>query len=216
MPVYAPVPAFAARKRHPRALAIIVAVHAAALAAVLTARMDLPLPFDPTITKVKLVPEQKAPPENPPPRPRQEPLQPRIDQMPRVVPMPQPEGPVMDRLPQPMPLPDPGPVIGPALDPPKPAVVRTGPRFRTPESLLKPPYPQQKLRLDEEGVLRLKLSIDARGRVTSVEPIGSADPVFLAAARRHLIAHWRYQPATEDGRAVASSTVITLTFRLEN
>lgn len=215
MPVYAPVPAFAARKRHPRALLIIVAVHAAALAAVLTARMDLQLPFEPTITKVKLVPEQKAPPENPP-QPRQDPHQPRIDQVPRVVPMPQPDLPAMDLNPRPMPLPDPGPVIGPALDPPKPAVVRTGPRFRTPESLMKPPYPQQKLRLDEEAVLRLRLGIDSRGRVTSVEPVGSADAIFLAAARRHLIAHWRYQSATENGRAVTSSTVITLTFKLEN
>ena len=216
MPVYAPVPAFAARKRHPRALLIIIGVHAAALAAVMTARMDLPLPFDPTITRVDLVPDQKPPPENPPPRPKQDSLQPRVDQMPRVVPLPQPDGPVLDRLPQPLPLPGPGPLVGPALDPPKPAPVRTGPRFKTPEHLLKPPYPQQKLRLDEEAVLKLRLGIDARGRVTSVDPVGSADPVFLAAARRHLIAHWRYQPATEDGRAVASTTMITLTFKLEN
>ena len=217
MPTYAPVPAFAARKRHPRALLLIVAAHAAALAAVMTAKMDLPMPFDPTITKVKLIPEQKAPPENPPPQPKQDAIQPRIDQMPRVVPIPQPDVPALDLAPpRPMPLPDPGPLIGPSIDPPKPAPVRTGPRFRTPESLMKPPYPQQKLRLDEEAVLRLRLGIDARGRVTSVEPVGSADPIFLGAARRHLIAHWRYQPATEDGRPVATSTVITLRFELEN
>ena len=69
---------------------------------------------------------------------------------------------------------------------------------------------------DEEASLRLRLSIDARGRVVAVEPVGSADRAFLAAARRHLLAHWRYQPATEDGRAVASTTVITLRFELDD
>ena len=53
-------------------------------------------------------------------------------------------------------------------------------------------------------MLRLKLTIDPRGRVIAVDPVGKADPAFLAAARRHLIAHWRYKPATEDGRAIAS------------
>jgi protein TonB len=50
--------------------------------------------------------------------------------------------------------------------------------------------------------------------VTGVEAVGPADPVFLAAARRHLLAHWRYRPATEDGRAVATSTLVTLRFEL--
>lgn len=217
MPSYAPVPAFAGGKRHPRALVIIVGLHAAALAAVMTARMDMPLPFDPTVTRIQLVPEPEAPPENPPPQPKQEPRQSRVDQLPSVIPVPQPKLPAFDS--RPMPLPDPGPVIGPgpAADPaPRPAPIRTGPRFKTPEHLLKPPYPQSKLRLDEEAVLRLRLVIDARGRVISVEPVGSADPVFAAAARRHLVAHWRYQPATEDGRPVATSTVITLRFELDD
>ena len=64
-------------------------------------------------------------------------------------------------------------------------------------------------------MLRLRLSIDARGRVTAVEPIGTADPAFLASARAHLIRVWRYKPATEDGRAVASTLTITLRFELE-
>ena len=39
----------------------------------------------------------------------------------------------------------------------------------------------------EEASLRLALTIDARGRVTAVEPVGAADPTFLAAARRHIL-----------------------------
>jgi protein TonB len=162
-----------------------------------------------------LIPEPQVPPENPPPQSKQEPRNSRIDQMPRVVPLPQPNLPAIDRLP--LPFPNSGPIVepGPGVDP-APVPVRTGPRFATPDSLLKPPYPQQKLRLEQEAVLRLRLSIDERGRVTAVEPVGRADPVFLAAARRHLLAHWRYQPASEDGRPMASSTVITLRFQLND
>jgi protein TonB len=64
-------------------------------------------------------------------------------------------------------------------------------------------------------VLRLNLTIDERGRVVAVDPIGRADGTFLEAARRHLIAHWRYRPATEDGRAVSSTLAVTLRFQLE-
>ena len=58
--------------------------------------------------------------------------------------------------------------------------------------------------------------IGERGRVTAVEPIGRAESAFLAAARRHIMAHWRYRPATSDGRGVATTLVITLRFRLDD
>jgi protein TonB len=145
-----------------------------------------------------------------------------IDQPQVVIPIPsQIDAPPIDDTP--VIVPNTGPVIGPGKDPvivdvkplPKPLPVRTGPRFATPESQLRPPYPANKIESDEEAALRLRLSIDERGRVTAVEPVGSADPSFLAAARRHLIARWRYQPATEDGRPVPSTTVITLRFELD-
>ena len=49
------------------------------------------------------------------------------------------------------------------IDPPKPAPIRTAARFKTPASALKPPYPNDKLRLEEEATLKLRLTIDARG-----------------------------------------------------
>jgi protein TonB len=60
----------------------------------------------------------------------------------------------------------------------------------------------------------LRLTIDSQGRVVAVDAVGRTDPVFLAAARRHLIAHWRYKPAIEGGEAVNSTEVITLRFEL--
>lgn len=216
MSTYAPVAPYAARNRHPRALALIVAGHAALIAAVMMAKMDVAPRFIPTITKVDLIDEAKPPPDNPPP-PQPQRHESAIDRPITVVPIPQPTTDA-DPIPIPLPVPNPGPVVAP--DPikivPPAQPVRVGPRFITPEYDVKPPYPQSKLRAQEEAVLQLRLTIDARGRVTAVDPVGNADPVFLAAARRHILAHWRYRAATEDGRAVATSTVVTLRFELDD
>jgi len=220
MPVYASTPGFAAHRRHPSALLFIVGGHAVLIAAVMTAKMDLPTRFIPDITRVRLLPSDPPPPDPlpPPPKPERTPPQDsRFDRPDIVVPTPVLDGPVVTDPPLPLP-PNPGP-IGSSADPtpqPMPVLpVRVGPRFVTPQHLIEPPYPADKQRLEEEAVLRLKLSIDERGRVVAVEPVGRTDRSFLEAARRHLIANWRYKPATEDGKPIASSTVITLTFRIE-
>jgi protein TonB len=215
MSVYAPVPTYVEHKRHSRALFLIIAGHAALIAAVMTAKMDLPGRFMPAVTHVKLIPLPPEPHPNPPPRPRQQHEQ-NVSQVQQVVPIPQPADPQVDLTPYPIASPDPGPVIGAEVGNSvvRAEPVRVGPRFITPQSDVKPPYPARKLRDGAEAVLRLRLSIDDRGRVVAVDPVGTADPVFLAAARKHLLAHWRYRPATEDGRAVATSTVITLRFEL--
>ena len=222
MPTYAPVPAFAERKPYTRALVIIVAAHAAAIAAVMLVKMDLPAQILREPTQVDLIPLPKEPPPVPPePKPAPEPGRSVIDRPVAVVPVPIPSAPAVDSTPTPFPdlRPDIAvqPRVAPSVTPaPKPLPVRTGPRFATPDSRLRPPYPPNKINSGEEASLRLRLSIDERGRVTAVEPVGPADASFLRAARRHLIANWRYQPATEDGRPVASSTVITLQFQLDD
>jgi len=214
MSTYAPVAPYADRGRHPRALFLIIAGHAALLAAVMAAKSDIVPRFVPTITKIDLIDETKPPPENAPPPQRQQ-QESTLDRPVTIVPIPQPT-PDAIPIPIPVPVPNPGPVIDPG--PVKVATpadpVRVGPRFITPDYDVKPPYPQSKLRSQEEAVLQLRLTIDARGRVTAVDSVGNADPVFLVAARKHILAHWRYRAATEDGRAVATSTVITLRFQL--
>lgn len=223
MPVYASQSAFASRRRHPSALLLIIAGHAVLLAAVMSARMDLPSKIIPQITKVTLVDPPEPPPPDRPPPPRQ-PAAPRdsaVDRPPVLVPAPPLDSPAFDPTPLPTPLPGDSAVgnsVVPTPDPlplPMPDPVRVGPRFATAADLVRPPYPPDKLRGEEEAVLRLRLSIDPRGRVVAVEPVGPADRSFLDAARRHIIAKWRYKPATEDGRAVAATTVITLAFRIE-
>jgi protein TonB len=209
----------AGRSTSPGALVLVIAGHAVLIAAVLAAKMDVVtlLPDDPT----KLIQVPIAPP--PPPDPTVQPkarqhlaTQPSfIDHSETIVDMDANNSASLAHVTT---LEDIGAVIGTDLsfiDPPTPAPARVAARFNTPASALKPPYPTDKLRLEEEATLKLRLTIDARGRVTAVEPVGTADPSFLAAARRHIIRAWRYKPATEDGVAIGSSTVITLSFRLE-
>lgn len=222
MPVYASTSGFDAHKRHPSALVLIIGGHAVLIAAVMTAKMAIPsiVPDPPIIIdSIKLPPD--PPPIPDPPVSKKPQMSPRSAPYvpPTNLPIPTFDGPTIDTTS--VPIPDSGPVAGTnpfpgpttkAIDPP----VRIAARFATPEWLIKPPYPDEKRRLEEEAVLRLKLSIDERGRVIAVEPIGKADRSFLEAARRHLIANWRYKPATEDGKAIATSTVVSLTFRLES
>ena len=212
----------AVRAGSPKALALIVAGHAALIAAVMAARMDVirvtPLnPIDVIDIQSPPPPPAPAPEPRPEPKPR-DPIvqQSSIDQVKTVVDMGQStsieydKGPPIQELIKEI---GPGTTITP--DPPKPVPIRTAAVSRTPEGAIRPPYPNDKLRMEEEATLKLRLTIDARGRVTAVEPVGRADPSFLEAARRHIMRAWRYKPATEDGAAVGTTMIINLSFRLE-
>ena len=211
----------AQRRPSPQAMLFILAGHITAIALVMSAKMELPRPVVPVPTIVEFLDPPKPP---PPERDDSKPVKPAqsaIDDPPVIVPVPQPGDPV-DARPIPLPLPG-NPVIGPdiALQPVieprlQPLPVRLGPRLLTSGEQLRPPYPAAKIASEEEAVLRLRLTIDERGRVVAVDPVGRTDPAFLEAARRHLIARWRYQPASEGGRALASATVITLRFQLDD
>ena len=215
MLAYAPRP-----ERHrssPAALALIVGAHALALIAVMSAKMDVIRKSAPP-TIVELIRDPPPPPEAPKPPPKAPTAPPETTYTlpdPVIDPPPLP-GPIVEPLPSPMPTPLPGPSIEPTPQPKPLPIVRTGPRFVTPSEDVRPPYPEAMRAQEKEAVLRLKLSIDERGRVTAVEPVGKTDPAFLAAARRHILKAWRYTPATEGDRAIASSTVITLEFRLDS
>lgn len=205
------------RRPHPNAMLAIIAVHVALLAALASAKIeyDRHRPAPPIVIDSIPLPKPPRPdtrlrhPSYPQPTPTPFPHNPAGPQ-----PLPYnpafPTGPTADpgpANPLPLPIPEPRPL-------PMPQLGNSGPQLLTPTSELRPPYPASKLLNEEEAVLRLKLTIDARGRVIAVEPVGLTDPAFLDAARRHLLAHWRYKPATAGGQAVASSAVITLRFEL--
>jgi protein TonB len=209
-------PVVADRPSSPSTLLIVIGLHAAVLAAVVSAKMDLPGPiWDPPI-RVKLIPELKPPPPTQHQNPtRPQPNESQVTHTTSVVPI-KLDGPVAVDHTQV----DPGPIVGPPTfmipDPPRPVeLVRSDARLLTPAWDLKPPYPASKIASEEEAVLQLRITIDERGRVIAVEPLGRVDPAFLDSARRHLLSHWRYKPAIEGGRPVTSSMVIRLRFQLD-
>ena len=213
-------PRFGERRRSPSALLLIVGVHAIAVGVLMTTKMEVIRDRFARTTLIDIVdpipPEPTPQPPQPQPESTQQPIRSQVDVTKPIIDTTD-TGPVFVDTPiKPPPI---GPLAGTGTEyvapPPIHPPVRVAARFNTPDWALKPPYPDQKRQLEQEATLRLRLSIDATGRVVAVEPVGSVDPVFLSAARKHLIAKWRYRPATEDGRPVASSTVVTLRFELE-
>lgn len=208
-----------AMRLRPATLGLIIVGHVGLLALVLTANSGMILTQKPNPPDIIFVPVPKPPPPIPPET--QSNPQPSVSQIdtvePIVPPLPLP-GPQVDIFPQP--LPQPGPLIGtgtiPTPIPLDPPIVRKGPRFATVGDAVRPPYPLSKREAGDEASLRLRLSIDERGRVVAVDPVGRADPTFLEAARRHILRVWRYQPAMEGAKAVVSTTTITLKFELGN
>lgn len=207
------------RSSSPNSMLAIVALHVAALAVLMSAKMDLPISPPKTPIEVEFIKPDPVPPRPSVETPQSRPA-PRPDS---AIPVPDPFVPLPSDA-TPLPLPDLSPPLGNAFPGPStgspgeatkpiaatPAVLLSG------QAELKPPYPASKLANGEEADLKLRLSIDERGRVTAVQPLGRADSSFLAAARRHIIAHWRYRPATSDGRGIATTLVVTLRFRLDD
>ena len=206
------------RESSPNALLLVISAHVALLALAMSAKSEFsttaPHPW-------RLIEVPVPPPPRPTrPQPKQTQPQPRnswIDHTATKVPLPP--------LPPRPPLDGGGTTAEPGgggtgtiPDSPQPvraAPVRHDPQLLTPPWQLKPPYPASKLASEEEATLRLRLTIDPSGRVIAVDPVGSADREFLDSARRYILGHWRYQPASEDGRAVASTITVTLQFRID-
>ena len=210
------------RESSPNILLLVISAHVALLAAVMSAKMDLParLWHAPPLISVPIPP---VPPPSPPQHPRHQPTTNESFQTIRQVvhaPSAKPsiELPVdhgqtaVDQVPtsiagdgqEPIPL---KPAVQP--DPFRSASLLTAP------SDLRPPYPASKLASEEEATLHLQLTIDAQGNVTEVVPVGYADREFLGSARRYIIAHWHYRPASRDGHPITSVLVVTLRFQLD-
>lgn len=203
---------------------LVVAGHVALVAVALTTKMTVdivrngpPIDIDWIKEPEPPVPVQPPPPAPSPPQPVSGPS--AIDRVDPIVPT-EPYRPLTDPVGPTGPT---DPLVGTGTDPVGPPVilpphqpVKIGAVLRTAEADLRPPYPLDKIRSEEEATLRLRLTIDDKGRVVAVDPVGQADPSFLAAARSHLLRSWRYRPATVDGVATTTTMVISLSFRLED
>jgi protein TonB len=77
-----------------------------------------------------------------------------------------------------------------------------------------PRYPEIAQRHGWEGTVLLKLKIDAAGNVSGVEVVRSSGHSILDAEAVSAVRVWRGEPATENGRPVASEAYLPVRFRL--
>jgi periplasmic protein TonB len=112
--------------------------------------------------------------------------------------------------------------ITPPADPPKQVatLVPPTPAFTAARALIAthttPDYPPVSRRLGEQGSLRLRLAITADGAVKdAMVEQSSGYPRLDDAAVQWVKAHWRYAPATEGTRPVASMLSAIVTFKLQ-
>src|SRR5437868_287671 len=157
-------PAPVQRRPYPNAMLAIIGIHVAALAVLMSAKMDMPPIIAHPPTDIFWVPAPKDPP--PPTRPTHDttPLQPTQQTYTHtdpVLPLPLPQNPDLGG--------GPGNNLGtlgggdtvviPEIRPFVQDPVKLGPRLATPPWELKPPYPMAKLASEEEAVLNLRLTI---------------------------------------------------------
>jgi periplasmic protein TonB len=218
--------------RSPTSLTAVILLHAGVIAAVLAIKNPVfdPPNRGPTIVASIPLPTPPEPPEPDPapPQPRENPRSildaPDSIIRPPVPPVPSPPTPpgpanFSDGRDIAPPVGDGGSRPAPLPPPPMPAPtpVRTtaefDPRFARDQQ---PDYPLSEQRADREGVVRVRVTISAAGRVTAVTRLSATSDAFWRATERHALARWRFRPATVDGRPVESSKVMSVFFRLDD
>jgi protein TonB len=211
------------KPRSPGSLVIVVALHGAAITALMLAKMEYER-VPTVITKTYEVPDTPPPPPEPqkPQPPQKAQVQSRLDTVPPIV-----DRPVFRDLvlPQPRtgdpvvfdPSP-PGPVtLPPAPDPlpvPKADPVRTEAQLDS-RSKLQPPYPASEERAEVTGSVTVMIVIGTDGRVKDVEKVSAANDAFYRATEQQALRYWRFKPAMVDGKPVESRKRMTVHFRLD-
>jgi protein TonB len=209
------------KRRSPVSFGAVVGLHVAALSAVImfgttTFQREAPQVID----LIPIRPDRPIPPENPPPPTPDQPI-PQSRDTPTTAPTPLPvpgpfAGPPTPPRPYETPV-DPGPIrlAGADVRPVIPDPVRIGaqvdPRYR---DALQPPYPRDMETAQREGSVRVRITIGPDGRVTAIEQLSATNDSFWRITQRQAMNRWRFRPATVDGRAIASTMVFTVTFRL--
>jgi protein TonB len=216
---------FEQKRTSPTSFAIVLALHGAAIGALAMAKMDPPAVEEFTRILVEHIPLQPDPPPVP---------EPKVEPAPSTPTRPTFEEPVIKIPIDPVvaadtrPLDPPkitdssGPLVKAEPLPPMPKVVPPAPVRVEAEfdpryaHRLQPTYPASEERAGNEGRVTVRLRIGADGRVKAVEKVAAASDAFFRATERQALAHWRFRPATLDGRPIASSKVLSVTFRLDN
>lgn len=174
----------------------------------------------PVLASAPVEPVPEAPPqESEPPAPEIPPARPLEPEALRL-PDPQPERPSVQtpECPKPPETPVPKPVepspaaASAAAVAPRQARVDAPP---CPRRSIRPDYPKNARLRGEQGNVVLEFRVDATGAVESVSVVTSSGSPELDAAALRAVRQARFRPAESDGRPVASTARLTLSFRLD-
>lgn len=79
----------------------------------------------------------------------------------------------------------------------------------------KPPYPREARAQRLEGTVLLLVAIDAAGRVTDTSMLRGCGHAVLDRAALAAVRSWRFNPARQDGVAIAARVEVPVRFRFE-
>ena len=79
---------------------------------------------------------------------------------------------------------------------------------------VEPVYPPASRRLDEHGVVRLRILVDERGRPREVQIAKSSGFDRLDEAAVTAVRRWQFSPAMQESRAVSAWTQVNVLFQL--
>ena len=100
----------------------------------------------------------------------------------------------------------------PASDAPS---TRQQDRDATPITRVEPVYPPTAYRAREEGTVLVTAGIDASGAPVSVDVARRSGSRALDRAAVDAVRQWRFEPAMQGGKAVASTVEVPVSFRLD-
>jgi periplasmic protein TonB len=105
-----------------------------------------------------------------------------------------------------------------AMSPASPAPVKTGAYIPADyvASNRKPSYPALSKRYEEQGTVVLRVLVKADGTAGQVEIKSSSGYPLLDESAKSTVRHWRFHPATSDGKPIADWFLIPIPFKLEN
>jgi protein TonB len=201
------------RKSRPLGLGLVIAGHAAVLAALILAP---PESFN-RITYLPLIVDSiKAPPpkgQELPPSPKASPRETKVQAV----------KPIVDFVPtthpfQLNPLPQVEPTVPQPVVPVQPIAPLFVPAAIEPSAAARfqPGYPSALARADIEGSATVRVLIGVDGRVKQVDLVNATHAGFFEATRDHALRAWRFRPATRDGVPTESWRTLTVRFKLES
>lgn len=194
----------------PSRLAIVLALHGAALAALMLAKPEYVPKIDWKALDTYVVDEKPVPPpEAIPEPPKAQPFDKPVETVPPLV-----DPGAQSNENQVAALPPVTPAYTPPYTPPVSAPVTTeATMLRGIE--VQPAYPMALARQEIEGVAIVRVLIGTDGRVKDVQMISASEPEFFEATARQAKRYWKFKPATRDGVAIESWRQMTVRFKLE-